>query len=107
MKIKITLPDGSVKEFAKGITPQEIAEQLGKQLSRDALAAKVNGKMIDLTQPLTEDCELRILTFDDEEGQIEATVASDYNEGKIKPGETYTIIITAAGVTTTEKYTAI
>lgn len=45
---------------------------------------------------------------DDEEGQIEAEVDSSYNSGEgIKPGETYTIIITAAGVTTTEKYTAI
>lgn len=70
MKIKVTLPDGSVKEFERGITPQKIAEQIREQLSDGVLAAKVNGKLIDLTQPLEEDCELRLLTFSDEEGQI-------------------------------------
>jgi len=70
MSIKVTFPDGSVNEYEKGITPRQIAESIGKRLARDAVAAKIDGKAVDLTTPLTEDCELRILTFADEEGEI-------------------------------------
>lgn len=68
-KIKVKLPDNSVIEVDKGTTPLQIAESLSRKLSEEAVAAKVNGVVIDLTRPLEEDCELKILTFDDPEGR--------------------------------------
>lgn len=68
-KIKVKLPDNSVIEVDKGTTPLQIAESLSRKLSKEAVAAKVNGVVIDLTRPLEEDCELKILTFDDPEGR--------------------------------------
>ncbi len=68
-KIRVKLPDNSVLEVDKGTTPLQIAEILSKRLAKDAIAAKVNGVVIDLTRPLEEDCELQILTFDDPEGK--------------------------------------
>src|SRR3989338_2026111 len=67
-KIKITLPDGSAREYAKGITAGEIAFSIGKRLGEDALVAKVNGKLKDLFVPINEDSTLQILTFRDREG---------------------------------------
>ena len=67
-KIKITLPDGSVKEYAKGITAGEIAEDIGRKLAEDALIAKINGKLKDLFVPINEDADLQIITFKDKEG---------------------------------------
>ena len=57
------MPDNSVLEVDKGTTPLQIAEILSKRLAKDAVAAKVNGVVIDLTRPLEEDCELQILTL--------------------------------------------
>ncbi len=68
-KIKVKLPDNSIIEVDKGTTPLQIAENLSKKLAKEAVAAKVNGIVIDLTRPLEEDCELQILTFDDPEGR--------------------------------------
>lgn len=68
-KIKVKLPDGDILEVNKGTTPLQIVENLSKKLAREAVAAKVNGVVIDLTRPLEEDCELQILTFDDPEGR--------------------------------------
>lgn len=67
-KIKITLPDGSVREYKKGITAGEIAFDIGKGLGSDALAAKINGNLKDLFVPVNEDSTLQILTFNDKEG---------------------------------------
>jgi len=67
-KIKITLPDGSVRECNKGITAGEIAFGIGKRLGADALAAKINGRIIDLDAQINEDSKLQILTFRDKEG---------------------------------------
>lgn len=67
--IKVTLKDGSVKEYPKGITVLEVAEDLSKGLARVALAGSVDGKTADLTTKLENDCNLNILTFDDEEGK--------------------------------------
>ena len=67
--MKITLR-GSVREFEKGITPMEIAGQISQELKKQALCAKVNGeKVIELWQPIQEDCELNILTFEDADGR--------------------------------------
>ena len=67
-KIKITLPDGSAREFDKGITAGEIAFGIGKRLGEDALIARVNDKLKDLFVPINEDATLQILTFKDKEG---------------------------------------
>lgn len=67
--VKISFPDGSFKEYPKGITPLEIASDIGPGLVRAALAAMVNGEPVDLIRPITSDAEIRILTFKDEEGR--------------------------------------
>ena len=67
-KIKITLPDGSVREYEKGITAFDVAASIGRRLAEDALIAKINGKLKDLSIPISEDSELQILTFKDKEG---------------------------------------
>ncbi len=67
-KIIITFPDDSKKEYPKGITPQEIVDQMGGRLKKEALAAQVNGHLIDLKCPLEEDARLSFIRFDDPEG---------------------------------------
>jgi threonyl-tRNA synthetase len=67
--ITITLPDGSTQEHPAGTTGREIAEGIGAGLARDALAVEVNGEVRDLDRPITEDAEIAILTWDDEEGK--------------------------------------
>ena len=67
--IDITLPDGSTHTHPAGTTGLEIAESIGAGLARDALAIKVNGEVRDLSRPVTEDAEIEILTWDDEEGK--------------------------------------
>ena len=67
--IKVTLKDGSVKEFPAGISAYEAAKEISMGLARNACAAKINGKNADLRDTLSEDCELEILTFDDEYGK--------------------------------------
>ncbi|MFQ5584450.1 MAG: threonine--tRNA ligase, partial [Calditrichia bacterium] len=67
--IKLTFPDGSVREYPKGITPQEILKELGRKLAKEALAAKVNGKILELNRPIEEDGEIKFLVFDDPEGK--------------------------------------
>jgi len=67
--IKITFPDGSVKEFAKGITGFQIAQSISSRLAEEALAIVINGNVKDLNRPITEDASVRILTFNDDEGK--------------------------------------
>lgn len=67
-KIKIILTDGSVKEYAKGITAGEIAFDIGKRLGEDALIARINGTLKDLFIPINEDSALQIITYKDKEG---------------------------------------
>jgi len=66
--IKITLPDGSVKEEPKGITIGDFAYSIGKRLGKEAVAAKVDGEPADLAERLEKDVCLQILTADDDEG---------------------------------------
>ncbi|MBI4141782.1 threonine--tRNA ligase, partial [Candidatus Woesearchaeota archaeon] len=68
-KIKITFPDGTVKEFEQGSTPKQIAISIGKRLAADALAAKVDEKLWDLERPIEQDSKLQILTWDSSEGK--------------------------------------
>lgn len=67
-EIKVTLPDGSVQTYPAGITPLQIAESIGKRLAKDAIAARINGKQVDLTVPLQEDCSIEIITVNTGEG---------------------------------------
>ncbi|HOL30186.1 MAG TPA: threonine--tRNA ligase [Paludibacteraceae bacterium] len=67
--IKITFPDGSVKEFPKGITGLEIAESISSRLAQDALSITVNGQVWDLTRPIETDAAVKINTWEDEEGK--------------------------------------
>lgn len=69
MEIKITLPDGDVKSYEAGVTPRQIAEGIGPRLAQEALAARINGRMIDLDTPIREDARLQLLTFKNPEGQ--------------------------------------
>jgi threonyl-tRNA synthetase len=64
--LRITLPDGSVKEVPRGTTGAELARQIGPGLARAALAIRVNGQVRDLARPLEEDAEVAILTERDE-----------------------------------------
>lgn len=68
-KINITFPDGSVKEYDKGITPYQIAESISGRLAKEALVAKVDGEVRDLHTQINADSHLQILTFNDEEGR--------------------------------------
>ncbi len=68
-KIKIKFPDGSVKEYEKGISIIKVAEGLGKRLSEDAIAAKLNNELVDLNTKLNKDSNLKIITFKDDEGK--------------------------------------
>ncbi len=68
-KIKVKFPDGSEKEFDKGITALDIARQISNRLADEALVAKINGEVRDLAAKLDDDSELKLLTFDDPDGQ--------------------------------------
>ncbi len=68
-KINITFPDGSKKEFDKGITPFQIAESISKRLADEVLIAKVNNKKVDLNYKINEDATLQLFTFKDELGK--------------------------------------
>ena len=67
--INITFPDGSVKEFPQGITSLKIAESISKGLAEDILTAEVNGKLVDLVQPINEDSSVKFYKFTDDEGR--------------------------------------
>ena len=68
-KIKVKFPDGKDKEFEKGATPFQIAQSISERLANDALAAKVNGSVLDMQRPINKDADIRFLMFDDEEGK--------------------------------------
>ncbi len=65
MKIKITLPDGSVREYDKGASAMDIAKSISEGLARKVLAANVNGEVWDASRPINEDSTLKLLTWDD------------------------------------------
>lgn len=66
-EIKISFPDGAVKEFPSGITTKEVAEGISKGLAKKALAGKFNGELVDLIKPLNEDGSIEIITPDHED----------------------------------------
>ncbi len=67
--IKITLPDGAVKEYPKGTTSMQIAISISEGLARNVLAAKVNGEVWDASRPINDDAKLQLLTWNDADGK--------------------------------------
>ena len=67
--VKITLPDGSVREYQKGVTAMDIALGISEGLARNVLSARVNGETWDLSREITEDAKVQLLTWNDKEGK--------------------------------------
>ena len=67
--IKVTLPDGSVKEMAQGVTPMDVAKSISEGLARNVISASYNGTTIETTTTLTTDGTLILYTWNDKEGK--------------------------------------
>ena len=67
--IKITFPDGGVREYEKGVTGTEIAKSISARLAGEVLAINVNGQVRDLMRPIEEDAEIKLYKWDDQEGK--------------------------------------
>ncbi len=67
--IKITFPDKSVREYESGVTGYQIAESISPRLAQDVVACGVNGETTELNRPITEDSEIVLYKFDDDEGK--------------------------------------
>ncbi len=68
--IKITFPDGNVREYPVGITSLDIAKSISERLAKEVLSATVNNEIWDLTRPITSDSTLKLHKWDDEEGKL-------------------------------------
>jgi len=68
-KLKIKFPDNSYREFEGPTTPAAIAESISKKLAKNALAAVVDDKVVDMNRSIDSNCSVKILTFDDPEGR--------------------------------------
>ncbi|WP_068773339.1 threonine--tRNA ligase [Paenibacillus sp. FJAT-26967] len=66
--MKLTFPDGAVKEYAPGTTVEQVAESISSGLRKNAVIGVVNGQQVDLNRPIEGDAELKIVTLDSEEG---------------------------------------
>lgn len=67
--VKISLPDGSVREFPQGVKGSEIAQSISEGLARMALSIEVNGEIWDLSRPITTDASIKIFTWNDKGGK--------------------------------------
>ena len=67
--IEITLPDGSKREYSKGITPMEIAASISEGLARNVLAAEINGTVKEANTPINTNSSLKLLTWNDDQGK--------------------------------------
>lgn len=67
--VKITFPDGSVREYEQGVTGLQIAESLSPALARDVVSCGVNGETTELNRPINEDASIELYKFEDEEGK--------------------------------------
>ena len=67
--IKITFPDGNVREFEKGVTPFQIAESISPRFAADVLAAHVNGEKWDISRPIDQDASIELFKWESEEGK--------------------------------------
>ena len=68
--INITLPDGAVKQYEKGTSALDVAKSISEGLARKVLAANINGHVWDATRPINEDASLKLLTWNDTDGQM-------------------------------------
>ena len=67
--INITLPDGAVRQYESGVSAFEIAKSISEGLARKIIAAQVNGEVWDISRPIQNDAELKLLTFNDNQGR--------------------------------------
>ncbi|PIE50692.1 MAG: threonine--tRNA ligase [Flavobacteriales bacterium] len=67
--VKITLPDGSIREFEGAVSPFEVAQSISEGLARNTISAIVNGKQVETTTKITEDATLQLLTWKDDMGK--------------------------------------
>ena len=67
--VKITFPDGSVREYEQGVTGLQIAESISPALARNVVSCGVNGETVELNRPINEDVKIALYRFDDEEGK--------------------------------------
>ena len=67
--VKITFPDGSVREYEKGVTGLQIAESISPALARNVVSCGVNGETVELNRPINEDATIALYKFEDEEGK--------------------------------------
>ena len=68
--IKVTLKDGTVREYPKGVTVQQVAEDISPGLARAAVGGEIDGEPVDYITPLEEDVELNLVKFEDDNGKI-------------------------------------
>lgn len=69
MNVKISLPDGSVREFPQGVTGADVARSISEGLARNALAIEVDGEVRELSRPINQDASVKILTWNDQKGK--------------------------------------
>jgi threonyl-tRNA synthetase len=67
--VKITFPDGSVREYEQGVTGLQIAESISPALARNVVSCGVNGETVELNRPINEDATIALYKFEDEEGK--------------------------------------
>jgi len=67
--IKITLPDGSIREYESGVTPFDVANDISSGLARNVLSASVNGKTVESVTPILEDSDIVLYTWESDEGK--------------------------------------
>ncbi|MEC8771785.1 MAG: TGS domain-containing protein, partial [Pseudomonadota bacterium] len=70
-RLKISLPDGSVREMEPGATPADVAAAIGPGLAKAAIAARVDGELRDINRPFEGDAELALVTNRDEDDALE------------------------------------
>lgn len=67
--VKVTFPDGNVREYVLGTTAIDVAKSISEGLARSVLAAKIDGEVRDLSRPIQQDCSITFLKWDDKEGK--------------------------------------
>ncbi|MBR2618213.1 MAG: TGS domain-containing protein, partial [Paludibacteraceae bacterium] len=67
--IKITFPDGSVREYQSGVTGLQIAESISMRLAQDVIAVQVNDTVTEIDRPITQDATIKLFKWEDEEGK--------------------------------------
>ncbi|MFR9504227.1 MAG: threonine--tRNA ligase [Rikenellaceae bacterium] len=67
--IKVTFPDGSIREFEAGTTAYQVAESISPRLAGDCLAASINGEVVDMMRTISEDSSIKFFKWDDDEGK--------------------------------------